>query len=36
MSRKLWIVILVVVAVVLVVFCGNAMWHALLRMHGMH
>jgi len=36
-KRKSWIAILiVVVAVVIVIFCGHSMWHALLRMHGMH
>jgi len=36
MSRKLWILILVIAAVVVVVFGGPALWHLLLRMHGMH
>jgi|KBSMisStaDraftv2_1062788.scaffolds.fasta_scaffold4456705_1 hypothetical protein len=36
MSKKLWIVIVVVAVVVLVVFGGPALWHMLLRMHGMH
>jgi hypothetical protein len=36
MSKR-WIWILVVVVLVLVLlFGGHALWHALLRMHGMH
>jgi hypothetical protein len=37
-KRKSWIVILIVVLVAAFLFFGggHALWHALLRMHGMH
>lgn len=37
-KRSSWIVILVVVLVAAFLVCGggHALWHALLRMHGMH
>lgn len=37
MNKRTYVVILIAVVIVAVlVFCAPALWHMLLRMHGMH